>query len=238
MPRYLIGVVAAVVAIALVGVGVSVYRQWTMRPPSVTVAETEPGQALDNPPPPALISSKPPAPKREGSRAPAPPAAAVLPNNAASPSNTSVAQTIRDQEMARRQASLEESKYRLPSANLVGQLGRTTDPSLRLTAEQQAKVQALTTGFRPKMDAALLPVWRQTAQLDTTISNLVAQGKQEQARKEAQQYTEIYQQEAAAREDLDAQYKTLLSQVLRPEQMEMLSGNLTPQQTQRLFNSP
>ncbi len=236
MPRYLLGAVAVVVALVLLGVTVAVYRQWAVRPSVSGVAELSPGQGLNNNPVPGPEGPPVPTPRPRAGQA-GERLTATLPSSATSFSGTLTADERREQASARLRAAMEELKYRLPSANVVRQLALTTDPALRLTAAQQEKVQTITAEMRPKVAADLQPLWAQIDQLESTSKMLVAQGHDDQARQMSGQYNEIYRQEAVLLDKLDEQYKALLSRVLRPEQMEMLSGQLTPEQTHRLYNS-
>lgn len=116
----------------------------------------------------------------------------------------------------------EQRRYDLPSDRRLRRLERTRDETLRLSDAQREQIEALKGVMKPKIEAAMQGIWAKQEELRERASQLMEEGKREEARAVWQEYGPLREQTNEVQAPLDEEYKTSLSAILSPEQTQAL----------------
>jgi hypothetical protein len=198
--------------------------------------------APSNPQPPEPVTAVPPAPPAEAPVAEAPPVAEVVDPAPAEPvTGEELSEKVKDflgtltdgerealflelsrQRMARWR---EDQKYRLPSDMKLMALRWHERGAYQLDEGQKAEIARLSEAMRPRVEAALSSYWQREEALREEIAELHRQKRYEDAKPVYQQYGELNQQMAQARQQVDEEYKQWLRTVLTPDQMSFVESD-------------
>jgi len=113
-------------------------------------------------------------------------------------------------------------RYELPSDRRLRSLERTRDEALRLSDAQREQIEALKDVMKPQIEAAMQEIWAKQEELRERASQLMEEGKREEARAVWQEFGPLREQANEIQAPLDEQYKTSLAGILSPEQVEVL----------------
>lgn len=92
----------------------------------------------------------------------------------------------------------------------------------QLSEGQQAQVEALRGQMEPRLQASLEGIWARQQELRDQAQTLASEGRQEEAQALFEQLGQLRQQENEVRQQLDQDYKQMLTGVLTPDQMQIL----------------
>jgi len=243
---------AVVVAVLAVGVVVAVtYMGGGAGGGKVSVAQpavTEPGPAVESSAA-APVAKAAPSPAAKPAAKPTAPAAKLeaaagdssAQNDDSSPevkariaalldglSPAEQSELMRQMREREAQRMRERARYALPSQFRLQALNRRRDGALKLSEYQQQQVDAIAESMKPKMDAALGPIWQKQDQLRQRAEALNQAGRASEAEPLQQEMRDLRQQTETVRNSLDQEYRQLLAGVLTPEQTQALDSSETP----------
>ena len=248
MQKWLVGVAVAAIILAVGVVGAMTYfggSGHTMKAPVAQVEPTPaPEDAVPAEPPAPAPAAKPklakasaksdkkadvaadPAPAADAPKSDAAEKASKLLDSLSPEVQDELMRQMRDRQMARFR---EQRKYQLPSSWRIQALnfrgGR--DPALKLNDAQQQQLAAVNELMKPKIEAALSDYWAKEEQLRQQMDAVQAAGRADEAEALRLQLRDTRTQMDAARNDLDKDYRQMLTSVLTPEQLKALDA--TPQ---------
>lgn len=246
MPRVLIGLVVAVVVVAVGAIVVLAMRDGepsSPAAPSSSVQSAAPVSqddgAAESPSPvaEAAAQTRPVEPAKPAAVAPTAPNPEAAPATEVAAVDAKVARVLDSlsdeevqaltRELGRRQMRKwqDQVKYQLPSSMKLYGLQWHNRGAYKIDEAQRVRITQIEESLKPRLDASLQTYWDQETALREQMMTAQSSGRSDDLRPLYEQMQQVQQQISTVKTDLDKEYRELLRGVLTPEQMEYLESN-------------